>query len=245
MRRLVLTGATILACMSAVAMAQTTPSTPPKETGAPATTPTNAASTENAAPNPDAAATQKAADTAVKNGASIRQQLTANLQKAGFTDVTVAPESFIVQAKDKSGEPVTMFLDANSITLFTSADAGGDAVQNPPAVTGQSAATSSDAGGMFTNIPAKDDLSSQIVGLNIYNSEKQNISAIKDIAFSRNGVKAYIVGVGGFLGMGDHYVAVRPSAIKVSYDPGEKKWHAEMDTNAAELKAAPEYKYSS
>jgi hypothetical protein len=45
--------------------------------------------------------------------------------------------------------------------------------------------------------------------------------------------------------MGDHYVAVRPSSVKLTYDAEAKKWHAEMDANADQLKAAPEYKYAS
>jgi hypothetical protein len=31
-------------------------------------------------------------------------------------------------------------------------------------------------------------------------------------------VSGYILGVGGFVGIGDHYVAVRPSAVKLGYD---------------------------
>ena len=45
--------------------------------------------------------------------------------------------------------------------------------------------------------------------------------------------------------MGDHYVAVRPSAVNLSYDPANNKWHATMNANADQLKAAPEYKYPS
>jgi hypothetical protein len=99
------------------------------------------------------------------------------------------------------------------------------------------------AGDIFTIIEAKADLSSKVIGLEIYNNEKQDIGEIKDIAFGSDGVQAYIVGVGGFLGMGDRYVAVRPSAIAVTYDVAGKTWHALMDTDAAKLKAAPEYKY--
>ena len=42
--------------------------------------------------------------------------------------------------------------------------------------------------------------------------------------------------------MGD-YVVVRPSAI--SFNAKDDKWHATMNVNAAQLKAAPEYKYFS
>jgi hypothetical protein len=56
--------------------------------------------------------------------------------------------------------------------------------------------------------------------------------------------QAYIVSVGGFLGLGEHYVAVSPSAVKVSYNSTDKKWHASMNASADQLKAAPEFKYA-
>ncbi len=43
--------------------------------------------------------------------------------------------------------------------------------------------------------------------------------------------------------MGEHYVAVRPTAITFSYNANDKKWRAAMDTNADQLKNAPEFKY--
>ena len=97
--------------------------------------------------------------------------------------------------------------------------------------------------GMFTYVPAHDELSSNVVGLDVYNKDKQNIGTIKDIALDANGLNGYIVGVGEFLGMGEHYVVVRPSAI--SFNAKDNKWHATMNANADQLKAAPEYKYSS
>ena len=97
--------------------------------------------------------------------------------------------------------------------------------------------------GMFTYVPAQDELSSNVIGLDVYNEDKQNIGTIKDIALDANGLNGYIVSVGGFLGKGDHYVVVRPSAI--SFKAKDNKWHATMNVNADQLKAAPEYKYSS
>jgi hypothetical protein len=101
------------------------------------------------------------------------------------------------------------------------------------------------AGGMFTSVPASDELSSKVVDLDVYNNDHQDIGTIKDVAYNGTSVSGYILGVGGFLGMGDHYVAVRPSAVKLRYDAKDSKWHATMDTNAAQLKSAPEYKYPS
>ena len=53
----------------------------------------------------------------------------------------------------------------------------------------------------------------------------------------------YIVSVGGFLGMGTHYVAVDPDAVKVTFDTINKVWRATMNASKDQLKAAPEFKY--
>ncbi len=210
MRSQVLTAAALMLAMSPAAFAQST------------------ATTAAAAP----VAATAAAPNGKTNNESMRQQIMGNLQQSGFTDVKVMPDSFLVQAKDKSGNPMTMFIGPNSVTEVS-------------AMTGSGAAIQAGSGGTFATVPAGDDLTSKVVGLDVYNKANQDIGTIKDIAFDHNGVKAYIVGVGGFLGMGDHYVAVRPSALKVTYNAGDKKWHAAIDTNADQLKSAPEYKYSS
>ena len=85
---------------------------------------------------------------------------------------------------------------------------------------------------------------SQIVGLNVYNENNKDIGEIKDIALGQNGeTEAYVLSVGGFLGMGDHYVAVSPSAVKITYNSSEKKWHASMNATVDQVKSAPEFKY--
>jgi PRC-barrel domain protein len=173
------------------------------------------------------------------NGTNLRQQLTNNLQQSGFTDIKVVSDSFLVQAKDKSGNPVTMFIGPNSATEVTTVGSN-DQASDPD---GRNAGLRS--AGMFTSLPAKDELSSKVVGLDVYNSANQNIGTIKDVAYNGTSVNGYVIGVGGFLGMGDHYVAVRPFAVKLSYDAKDKKWHASMDANADQLKAAPEFKYPS
>ena len=172
-------------------------------------------------------------------GASLQQQVTTNLQNSGFTNVKVIPDSFLVQANDKSDNAVTMFIGPNSMTEVTTVGANRQASGTN---TGES---TKNTGGMFTSVPANDELSSKVVGLDVYNNDHQNIGTIKDVAYNGTSVSGYILGVGGFLGMGDHYVAVHPSAVKLGYDTKDSKWHATMDANAGQLKSAPEYKYPS
>jgi sporulation protein YlmC with PRC-barrel domain len=182
----------------------------------------------------------QAANQATQNKQGMRAQVRDMLQKAGFTDVHVMTGSLLIRAKDKEGNPVVMNLSPDSVTEVTEVGTSGSDDSDS---TKGSAANSS--GSEFVSIPNSDELSSNIVGLDVYNNQNSDIGKIKDIAMNQHGrAQAYIVSVGGFLGMGDHYVAVSPSEIKISYNDSEKKWHATMNATADQLKAAPEFKYS-
>jgi hypothetical protein len=50
---------------------------------------------------------------------NLQQQVQNNLKSAGFTDIKIMPESFLVRAKDKSGNPVMMVINPDSITAVT------------------------------------------------------------------------------------------------------------------------------
>jgi sporulation protein YlmC with PRC-barrel domain len=96
----------------------------------------------------------------------------------------------------------------------------------------------------FIRVNSHDMLSSNVVGLDIYNAQNNNIGKIQDVAFDKAGrVTGYILSVGGFLGVGAHYVAVDPGAVSIAYDGANKAWRASMNTTKAEIKSAPEFKY--
>jgi sporulation protein YlmC with PRC-barrel domain len=95
----------------------------------------------------------------------------------------------------------------------------------------------------FIKLTEEAKLSSNLVGLDIVNSNNDTVGTIKDVAMDQTGIKAYILSVGGFLGMGTHYVAVVPSEVKVMYKDSDKKWHGTINATKDELKAAPEFKY--
>jgi hypothetical protein len=170
-----------------------------------------------------------------QNGsANLRSNLTQMLQKSGYTDIKLAPTSFVVHAKDGDGNAVVMSISPDSFAEVTN-------ISDTNGTTGNAR----NSGGAYVNVPQGDDLSSKVVGLDIYNNDDKDIGTIKDIAMNPSGwTAAYIVSVGGFLGMGEHYVAVNPSAVKVTYNDSDKKWHASMNTNADQLKGAPEFKYT-
>jgi sporulation protein YlmC with PRC-barrel domain len=51
--------------------------------------------------------------------------------------------------------------------------------------------------------------SSKLIGINVYNQANEKIGAVEELIVDKSGrVENVILGVGGFLGMGEHYVAV-------------------------------------
>ncbi len=61
---------------------------------------------------------------------------------------------------------------------------------------------------------------SKVVGLNVYNDNNESVGSINDLLTDKNGdIKAVILGVGGFLGVGTHLVAVPFDKIKFVNEP--------------------------
>ncbi|MBR1122979.1 PRC-barrel domain-containing protein [Bradyrhizobium lablabi] len=124
---------------------------------------------------------------------------------------------------------------------------------------------------------------SKVVGLSVYNDKNESVGSINDLLTDKNGkIVAVVIGVGGFLGVGEHLVAVPFEKVKFSTEPvaysstssaspgaGSAKpggsttttgaattstsaskpnpWypdHAVFNATKEELKAMPEFKYS-
>jgi sporulation protein YlmC with PRC-barrel domain len=105
---------------------------------------------------------------------------------------------------------------AGSVLLASTAFAQ---TQTPPATsdsmkagTASSSATSSSFKG--------DWRASKMVGLNVYNDKNESVGSINDMLMDKSGsVKAVVIGVGGFLGVGEHLVAVPFDKVKFADQP--------------------------
>jgi sporulation protein YlmC with PRC-barrel domain len=143
-----------------------------------------------------------------------------------------------------------------------------------PAPATQSSASSSSFHG--------DWRASKVVGLNVYNEKNENVGSINDLLMDKSGgIKAAVISVGGFLGMGARLVAVPYDKVKFVTEPvaytgaagapnaggaqpmnntttgsnarppvaavKPNPWypdHATINGTAEELKAMPEFKYT-
>jgi hypothetical protein len=95
----------------------------------------------------------------------------------------------------------------------------------------------------YVTVPEETVLSSKLIGLAVQDGANDKVGEIKDLALQNGRLFGYILSVGGFLGMGEHYVAVQPGSIGLTWDHSSEKWKATINATKDQLKAAPEFKY--
>jgi sporulation protein YlmC with PRC-barrel domain len=72
---------------------------------------------------------------------------------------------------------------------------------------------------------------SKLVGVDVYNEGNEKIGDISEVILDRSGkVANVIIGVGGFLGMGEHYVAVAFDKLKWVNEPVRSTANAPVST---------------
>lgn len=83
---------------------------------------------------------------------------------------------------------------------------------------------------------------SKLVGSKVYNNANENIGSIEDIVLKADGsMDEVVLSVGGFLGVGNKYVAVPFSALKLGRDGSSLK--IMTDGSKESLKALPDYQF--
>ena len=76
--------------------------------------------------------------------------------------------------------------------------------------------------------------SSKLIGLNVYNDNNEKIGDIQELIVDKSGkIDNIVLGVGGFLGMGEHYVAVPMEKLKWVNEPVRTSSTAPKDKSTA------------
>jgi sporulation protein YlmC with PRC-barrel domain len=80
---------------------------------------------------------------------------------------------------------------------------------------------------------------SKVAGLRVYNDKNESVGSINDLLMDKRGnIKAVVIGVGGFLGVGEHLVAVTFDKVKFVNEPMVYTGAAN-DPNAGGAKTMP------
>jgi hypothetical protein len=86
-------------------------------------------------------------------------------------------------------------------------------------------------------------LMSKFKGTNVIGSDDEKIGDVNDILFDKDAkILAYVVGVGGFLGIGTKDVAVAPSSFQVQPATDKDNMKLKLAMTKDELKNAAEFK---
>jgi sporulation protein YlmC with PRC-barrel domain len=94
---------------------------------------------------------------------------------------------------------------------------------------------------IFTALPAGTTVTN-FYKQNVYDPSDNKIGDVDDVLIDKEGhVTAMIIGVGGFLGMGEKDVAIPFSALHASEK--NNKWYLVLNTTKDALKAAPGFTY--
>src|SRR3954451_8474348 len=89
-----------------------------------------------------------------------------------------------------------------------------------PTATGDRANMAPAAASDTTSSFQGDWRASKVVGLNVYNDNNENVGSINDLLTDKSGnIKAVVISVGGFLGVGSHLVAVPFDKMKFVNEP--------------------------
>jgi hypothetical protein len=81
------------------------------------------------------------------------------------------------------------------------------------------------------------------IGQTVYAADKSKIGTISDLILSKDGqsVRGFVIGVGGFLGIGEKNVALQMDKLKMSPNP-DGSVMLTMDVSREELSNAPAFK---
>ena len=95
----------------------------------------------------------------------------------------------------------------------------------------------------FYTVRPADMLASNLLELDVYNLQNEEVGEIEDVIVD-NGktIKAVVISVGGFLGLGERHVAVEPGAIAITRT-GEGELRAVVNSTRDDLKNAPEFRF--
>ena len=112
-----------------------------------------------------------------------------------------------------------------------------------PSMNGMKMATSATMAVRFVTVKPTDIMSSKLTGIDIYNNQNEKLGEIDDLVIEDGKtLTGLVVGVGGFLGLGESYVVLDPLTVVLNQKDGALR--AFVDTNKNTLKDAPKFEYT-
>jgi hypothetical protein len=136
----------------------------------------------------------------------------------------------------------TLMTTAAAAALLTSA-AVAQAPTMPPASSPPAASPSTAARNVVTEQKADQMLATKFKGTDVIGTDNQKIGDVNDVLFDKDGkVLAYVIQVGGFLGIGSKYVALSPASFQVQPATDRENMKLKLSMSKDDLKQMAEFK---
>ena len=131
--------------------------------------------------------------------------------------VTTAITGLMIGAAAAEGTPPSPSPSTPPAATESAPPAKSPAMTTPAPSPSAATAAPSSSSAKFVNSQRSDQfLASKFRGTDVIGSDEQKIGDVSDILFDKDGkIEAYVIGVGGFLGIGAKDVALAPSAFQV------------------------------
>jgi sporulation protein YlmC with PRC-barrel domain len=167
---------------------------------------------------------------------TIQPSATVDCPRAG----SVPEAELSIECKAKLGLSTNAAPKTDSDATTTGA-AEAPAVMPDTQTTGSTEAPATTAAGAATS-PANSILVSEFIGQVVYSAANENIGEINDLVMGKdqNGSAVAIIGVGGFLGLGEKDVAIPFADISVTRDENNMM-HLTIAATKEQLEAAPTF----
>jgi sporulation protein YlmC with PRC-barrel domain len=213
-------------------------------------------------PAPDSnSAAKTSSDTAAESSTSATQPATSTDQAASSTTTSTEQTTTAATVEQPAASTTTATTDPAATAEQPAASTDQAATPEQPAASTDQAATAeqpaasteapatsgqaaTDQATTPAQQPSGDMLASKLIGTTVVSIDNQNIGEINDIVIDVENQEAAqaIIGVGGFLGIGEKNVAVELNRLNVRTDANTNSWTVVLDTTEDELKQMPEYK---
>jgi sporulation protein YlmC with PRC-barrel domain len=140
--------------------------------------------------------------------------------------------------------------DPNMANQPATTDQNQNQANQPSTTTDQNATAQNSTTGMSGDIMVgSDDLANgqfwtayEFMGKTVYSRNNENVGEINDILFTNDGrIVGVVIGVGGFLGLGEKDVLVKLDAIQMTKAENSDQTQLVIDTSKEALEAAPTF----
>lgn len=185
-----------------------------------------------------------------------KKLLTSVAAGALFLGAALAPAAY-AQDTNQPAAGQTMEQQPGMTTDDATGTTPGDTAATPGATTDQNTAETpattptedtaqapAAAGDEYLTAQSDEQISANTyIGQSVYNSADESIGKISDLIMEKSGgIDAAVIGVGGFLGIGEKWVAVPFEKISITQVPDSDDVKLTTTETAESLQAAPEFK---